>query len=143
MRSNIYDTRQYASNPNFKECKGKRPKDCSKLGGYLLAKDKCFTTCNKIDEKKICYDKCGKANVRSTFKAYKDYSTSLYKCYDVCAGKIKCPLRYVDCKSRGGYDPKDPCRQTCLKKVDSNDQDTCKTKCFSLTKNMKFKDEAS
>jgi hypothetical protein len=72
MRSNVYDIRQYHSSPNFKACT-KRPIDCSKLGGYNLTKDKCYTTCNKVDTKKLCYDKCGKTIIRTQFKSYNDY----------------------------------------------------------------------
>jgi len=31
------------------------------------------------------------------------------------AGGVICITRYVDCSMFGGYDPKDPCRQTCLR----------------------------
>jgi hypothetical protein len=27
---------------------------------------------------------------------------------------IVCPMRFVDCPTRGGYNPSDQCRQTCL-----------------------------
>jgi len=35
---------------------------------------------------------------------------------------IICPKRYVDCKKYGGYDPLDPCKQTCLRKTTDKEQ---------------------
>lgn len=74
MRSNIYDIRAYGSTPNFEKCKGKRPVNCSLLGGYDLKNDVCYTTCMEVDEKKVCNDKCRATTVRAEFEDYRLYA---------------------------------------------------------------------
>lgn len=133
MRSNIYDIRKYGSTDSFDKCKGKRPANCAQRGGYDLTKDKCYTTCNQVDKKKICNEKCKATLVQGDFASYRLYSSALNACYGVCNGTTKCAKMYVDCSARGGYDPQDPCRQTCLKEKGDNDEETCKTKCVTLT----------
>jgi hypothetical protein len=40
-----------------------------------------------------------------------------------------CSKVYVDCSKFGGYDPKDKCKQTCLKKEDTSAVNDCKNSC--------------
>ena len=36
-----------------------------------------------------------------------------------------CPTTYVDCSDFGGYDPNDPCKQTCLQTEDKYEVMSC------------------
>ena len=35
---------------------------------------------------------------------------------------VMCTGQYVDCDGFGGYDPRDPCKQTCIQKRDKGDR---------------------
>lgn len=45
---------------------------------------------------------------------------------------------FVDCTKRGGYDPADKCKQTCLSKKDITDEDACSLRC-TVTSVFKMK----
>lgn len=60
---------------------------------------------------------------------------------------IKCSGDFVDCSENGGYDPRDPCNQTCVqkkeekgqKKVDeATDADTTQAEVSVRTKTIIF-----
>lgn len=51
---------------------------------------------------------------------------------------VACLARYVDCSMFGGYDPADPCQQTCLKKQDKSEYASCQSKCQLQMATMRF-----
>ena len=56
-----------------------------------------------------CHDKC---KYTAQKKIKKDDETSL------CSGN------YVDCSDNGGFDPTDPCNQTCIQKIGDEEKVT-------------------
>jgi len=70
---------------------------------------------------------------RIRFKSQEDADNYKKSCNDKCIAENPndkvCPRNFVDCSAHGGYDPKDRCQQTCLKKADEGQMNNCDSKC--------------
>lgn len=52
--------------------------------------------------------------------------------------KPMCADNYVDCTDFGGYDPYDPCKQTCLKQETKRDVQVCQDQCIDSMTQISF-----
>ena len=79
--------------------------------------DQCVSKCSTVVEKPVMA-RTTQAVTLVAYKSAADVVQEPVKSIAIVAA-TKCPKNYVNCTKYGGYDPKDVCKQTCLKTADA------------------------